>query len=76
MSRFLKLTDILINTTDIHKIFIQPNKYYISIASKSFNGMNFFGFGFINSECSQITICKTEKPKDYETVTNWINKIE
>lgn len=76
MSRFLKLTDMLINTNNINKIFIQQNKYYINIASKSFSGINFFSFGYIYSDNSNITICKTKNPKDYEIVTNWINKIE
>jgi hypothetical protein len=29
MSKFIKLTNFLLNTNDIHKIVIQPNKYYI-----------------------------------------------
>lgn len=31
MSRFLRLTNFLLNTNDIHQIVIQPNKYYIMI---------------------------------------------
>ncbi len=34
MSKFLKLTNFVLNTNDIHKIIIQPNKYCIHIASK------------------------------------------
>jgi len=34
MSKFIKLTNILFNTNDIHKIVIQPNKYLIHIVGK------------------------------------------
>lgn len=29
MSRFIKLTNIVVNTNAIHKIIIEPTKYYI-----------------------------------------------
>jgi hypothetical protein len=40
MSKFLKLTNILFNTNDIHKIVIIPNKYYIHIVNKQIRGFN------------------------------------
>ena len=40
MSKFLKLTTILFNTNDIHKIVIIPNKYYIHIVNKQIRGFN------------------------------------
>jgi hypothetical protein len=47
MSKFLKLTIFLINTNDIHKIVINPNKYCIHVAGKQLNGFlwNIGGFG-------------------------------
>ena len=53
MSKFIKLTNFLLNTNDIHKIVIQPNKYYIHIVSKNIDGFNWgisgFGLGKISS---------------------------
>ena len=78
MSRFIKLTNVLLNTNDIHKIVIQPNKYYIHIASKQINGFYWgigsFGLGNISSHTSEFEVCKTKHPTDYKIVTNWINK--
>ena len=74
MSRFIKLTNMLINTNDIHNIHIQKTKYYIDTVSKSLNGFNFFGCGFINTQTDRIEVCETKHPIDYKIVTDWISK--
>ena len=78
MSKFLKLTNFLINTNDIHKIVIQPNKYYIHIVSKKIDGFNWsiggFGLGNISSYTSEIEVCETTHSTDYKIVTDWIDK--
>jgi hypothetical protein len=78
MARFLKLTNMLINTNDIHKIIINPNKYYIYIMTKKFNGFTWLiggsGVGFASSHEEQIEVCKTKHSTDYKIVTEWINK--
>lgn len=79
MSKFIKLTNVLLNTNDIHKIVIQPNKYYIHIVSKNIDGYNFnfgtfFGVGNLFTHTSTFEIC--EDLIDYEIVTNWIRKNE
>ncbi len=75
MSRFMKLTNILINTNDIYKIIIQPNKYHIYICSKEFIGFNFIGIGYISSNSSEIEVCEIKHSIDYKIVSDWINKI-
>jgi hypothetical protein len=78
MSKFLKLTNFLINTSDIHKIVIQPNKYYIHIVGKKYDGFSWstslFGFGSISSYTNTIEVCETNHLTDYKIVTDWINK--
>jgi hypothetical protein len=78
MSKFIKLTNFLLNTNDIHKIVIQPNKYYIHIVSKKIDGFNWdigsFGLGNISSYTSEIEVCETKNPNDYKIVTGWISK--
>jgi len=78
MSKFIKLTNFLINTNDIHKIVIQPNKYCIHIVSKKLDGFNWgiggFGIGYIYSYTSEVEVCETKHSTDYKIVTDWIDK--
>ena len=78
MSKFIKLTNFLLNANDIHKIVIQPNKYYIHIVSKKLDGFNWsiggFGLGYISSHTSEIEVCETKHSIDYKIVSDWIRK--
>jgi hypothetical protein len=78
MSKFIKLTNFLLNTNDIHKIVIKPNKYYIHIVSKKKDGFYWgiggFGLGNISSYTSEIEVCETNHSTDYKIVTDWIDK--
>jgi hypothetical protein len=78
MSKFIRLTNFLFNTNDIHKIIISPNKYYIHIVNKQIRGFNVtfggFGSGYIYSHTDIIEVCKDEHNTDYNIVSNWINK--
>lgn len=80
MSRFLKLTNVILNTKFIHKIDITPNKYIISVVPQEFSGsgwnVGWFGLSQINTHNYNVVICKTEKPDDYKQVFDWINKLE
>jgi hypothetical protein len=75
----MKLTNFLLNTNDIHKIVIQPNKYCIHIVGKKIDGFNWgvgsFGLGNISSYTSEIEVSETQHPNDYKIVSEWINKI-
>jgi len=78
MSKFIKLTNHLFNTNDIHKIVIHPNKYIIYIVSKKIEGFNWsigsFGLGNISSHTYEIEVCETKHATDYKLVTDWIDK--
>ncbi len=78
MSRFIKLTNFLFNTNDIHKIVIYPNKYVIHLMSKKIDGINLgiglFGIGFVSSYTSEIEVCETKHSTDYKIVSDWISK--
>ena len=80
MSRFLRLTNYIYNTNDIHKIIIYPNKYHIYIISKKIDGFNWgigwFGLGNISSCTTEIEVCETNHSTDYKIVKDWINKQE
>ena len=76
MSKFIKLTNYIINTNNIHGIQIKPNKYYIYIVGKSMRGnsWNFAGFGFgeISTYTSEIEICEKNHSIDYKILSDWI----
>ena len=68
MPRFIKLTNMLLNTNHINKILIKPNKYYIQIISRKPD--RFINIIFNNNE---IEVCQTKHPTDYKIVSEWIN---
>ncbi len=74
MSKFIRLTNCLINTNDIHSILIQPNKYVIQIVSKKINGINWGIFGYVSSFTGEIEVCEKKHSNDYKIVSEWISK--
>lgn len=77
MSKFIKLTNYIINTNSIYSIIIKPDKYIINITAKSFNGFSWsfagFGSGSITSFTSEIEVCEKEHSNDYKIVSDWID---
>ena len=78
MAKFIKLTNVLLNTNDIHKILILPNIYYIHIISKKLDGyiglFSGFGLGKVTSYYDVIEVCEFNDSTDYKMVSEWINK--
>ena len=75
MSRFLKLTDCMINVNHIRYIvFNKPNEYKIDLAVNWFKGFWMLGSGSVSCENYEVTVCEKEHPEDYKIVTEWINK--
>jgi hypothetical protein len=79
MSKFIKLTNVIINTNNVYSIVIAPNKYTIHMVSKYFSGLNWsfygFGVGSISSHTSEIEVCKIKHSTDYKMVSDWIDKL-
>jgi hypothetical protein len=71
MSRFLKLTNIIINKNVIHDI--NKDKILIHLMAPEMTGSMIFGSGYCESRNSKLEICKTENFGDYKIVTNWID---
>jgi hypothetical protein len=78
MTKFLKLTNMVLNTKYINKITIQPNKYHIHMARNIFFGHIGLcygsGYGYVNSGNEQIEVCETKHPNDYKNVSEWIKQ--
>jgi hypothetical protein len=78
MSRFLKLTNTVINTSKIIKIDRLENSYYInmgSIVNASFFSF-IYNFGNINSTEWNIIIHKEHEPDDFNAVSKWIDQLK
>jgi hypothetical protein len=77
MSKFIKLTTLIINTNNIQSIFIKPNKYIIHIVSNKIDGSMWniagFGMGTIHSYNYEIEVCEIKHSSDYKIVSHWID---
>ena len=78
MTKFLKLTNMVLNAKYINAILIEPNKYYIHMMSNNFFGHIGLcygsGYGFVSSGNEQIEVCETKHPNDYKIVSEWIKQ--
>ena len=76
MSRFLKLTKIIINTNQIRIIdFKNPSEYNIHLVTKEFSGFFMFGSGNVQSSEPYFIICEKKDPEDYKIVSDWIKNV-
>jgi hypothetical protein len=77
MTRFIKLTNFLLNTNFISTIIIENNKYTINIVDKSIKGDIWMiwasGGGNMISTQTIVEVCKTKHPNDYKIVSDFIN---
>lgn len=80
MSRFIKLTTLVLNIDYVRKITIQPKIYTIHLVNRDIFGHIGLcygsGYGMISSSSGEIEVCETKHPIDYKIVTEWLNKIE
>lgn len=73
MSKFLKLTSIIINKNYIHNINVAKNdKIVIKMMRNESDGFFLLGNGTMWSENTTINLCKIEHANDYKIVTDWI----
>jgi hypothetical protein len=75
MSRFIKLTSTIINTSHIKKIMIESDRYCLHLSDQNINGSKFFASGYIYSSDSKIEICKVKNITDYTIINTWINNL-
>jgi len=68
-SRFIRLSNIIVNTSKIVTIDILPTKYVIFMCNHHLDGGWLFSSG-------KIEICQNKNPMDYIILTDWIKKID
>ena len=74
MTRFLKLTSIIINTAKIVTIDVLPTKYTICMSNQKIDGWLLFTSGAVESYNTKIEVCENKHPDDYQTVKEWIRQ--
>jgi hypothetical protein len=72
MSRFIRLTNFLINVNQIRKIDIKPNEYKIHLIPSEISGFTLLGSGNFQSAAERYTISEKEHETDYKIVSDWI----
>lgn len=73
MTRFLRLSKTLINTSQIVDVTIHPDEYRIYYNAIAHNGFQIFSCGILSSSVARQDVCKLTEPDDYEKVTKWID---
>ena len=76
MTRFIKLSDMIINTAKIIKIYTYPNLYSIHMSNNNLSGFHILSFGTISGGNDTIRICGQQNPSDYKIIETWINQIK
>lgn len=75
MSRFIKLTNLVINTNAIKYISSKENVFYITLKSSDFSGFLFAGSGTIGTDNDIIKVSNVQDSTDYQTIKKWIDSI-
>lgn len=75
MSRFLRLTDCILNTHHISRILILPNKYKILLTNHGTDGFLIGGSGVCKGAMDTLMICGEKQPTDYKHVSDWIHSL-
>lgn len=74
MSRYLKLTNFIINKKYIHHIDIKnKDKFIIHLMTNNIDGFFLFTSGTFDSHNSEFVVCKTQHLSDYKIVSDWID---
>jgi hypothetical protein len=80
MSKFLKLTNRIINIKYISQIHSYDKSFQIMINTNNLSGMNLFGLGSIRWYDDSIYIHedseKESDKKDYQIIKDWVEKLD
>ncbi len=80
MSRFLKLSTRIINTSRISSIYLDkesvPKKIYIHMVQDDLSGFFMMGSGWMTTQDYKFKICEKNDSQDFIIVSKWIDKIE
>jgi hypothetical protein len=75
MSRFIKLTSLIINPRNISYISMKNEKYNLFFIDHKIDGFFLFGSGGCDSTPIEIVVCKNKHPTDYAIMTEWVKGV-
>lgn len=75
MTRFIKLTNSLINISYITKVVSYEKTHLLYLNNIDIRGFFCITIGSLNSNTEYIAVNKDTEPKDYQIVSEWIAKI-
>jgi len=73
--KFIKLSNVIINTSKISTVRFLENRYIIKIACSDTSGFIVAGSGWIHSIDTVIHVCQKKDPEDFKVFTKWIEQI-
>jgi len=73
-SRFIRLTNFLVNVNQIRRIEIHPGAYKIQLMPNEIKGLTFMGTGYFTSETESYTATEKDHILDYKIITEWLEK--
>lgn len=76
MSKFLRLSSSVINTSYIRYIQIKQNKFHIEMFNNRIYGTMILGSGNMDVEDESFEVSAEEHPTDYKMVEEWIKNLE
>ena len=74
-SRFLRLTNFLVNVNQIRRIEIHPGAYKIQLMPNEIKGLTLMGTGYFTSETESYTATEKDNIIDYKLIDEWIKNI-
>ena len=71
-SRFLRITNFLINVNQIRRIDINPGAYKIHLIPSELSGFTLVGTGSFQSSAETYTATEKDNIIDYKLISDWL----
>ncbi len=77
MSRFLKLSNRIVNTAFIQHVSFEKDlsRFTLHMAQNHIQGVSIVGCGSIQTNQQTIYACKEKHPESYKAIKDWIDHL-
>lgn len=72
--RFIKLSNLLLNTNSIRRVWLDPKEFRIELNPAGMDGFLVGGSGIFSSDGDVIKINKVKHPQSYKDLENWVQE--
>ncbi len=76
MSRFLKLSNFVVNTSKIMYVEIKSAEYILTVSNPNLSGTFLMGSGNFYSDMTTFFVSEKHNPQDFQKVKKWIEEME